>query len=200
MRPCALPSDVARSRFLCRRRWMKGGKGPVRGRELQSDFPLYQPVEKRCLTDLLCYDELTVIDSSKEERGRRREERQQEIWVATRDLAQTPRHAFFQRLNRLLAEADFDRQVEDLCKAYYAEGGRPVMPPGQRGDFLPVCQQSGQSDVCDVCALLLENRVRETAIVIAGERRPVPVPVDPVYKLFEVLCGRPGPPVSQIDD
>lgn len=62
--------------------------------------------------------------------GRRREERQQEFWVATRDLAETPRHAFYERLNQLLDEADFDRRVEDLCKAYYAEGGRPSIPPG----------------------------------------------------------------------
>lgn len=62
--------------------------------------------------------------------GRRTQERQQEFWVATRDLAETPRHVFYERLNRLLAEADFDRRVEDLCQAYYAEVGRRSIPPG----------------------------------------------------------------------
>lgn len=62
--------------------------------------------------------------------GRRKEERQREFWVATQDLAQTPRHVFYEQLNGLLAEADFDRRVEDLCEAYYAEGGRPSIPPG----------------------------------------------------------------------
>jgi transposase len=87
--------------------------------------------------------------------GRRQEERQQEFWVATQDLAQTPRHVFYDHLNRLLAEADFDRRVEDLCEEYYAKGGRPSIPPGVFfrmifvGYFENISSQRGIAWRCD---------------------------------------------------
>ena len=62
--------------------------------------------------------------------GRRESERQQELWVATRDLAAAPRHVFYERLNRILADAGFDKWVEDLCEEFYAGKGRPSIPPG----------------------------------------------------------------------
>jgi hypothetical protein len=62
--------------------------------------------------------------------GRRKQE-QQEAWVATTDLPQSPGHPFYRKLNGLLAEACFDRWVEERCAAYYALGrGRPSIPPG----------------------------------------------------------------------
>jgi transposase len=63
--------------------------------------------------------------------GRRRTEHQGELFLTSADLPQSPGHPFYDRLNRLLAEADFDRFVEDLCEPYYAqEVGRPSLPPG----------------------------------------------------------------------
>ena len=63
--------------------------------------------------------------------GRRRSSHQGELFVTSADLPQSPGHAFYDRLNRLLAEADFDRFVEDLCRPHYAdEVGRPSVPPG----------------------------------------------------------------------
>jgi len=63
--------------------------------------------------------------------GRRRRERQGEMWIATQDLPKTPRHVFYEKLNELLAEAGFDDFVEGLCRKYYAEGvGRDSIPPG----------------------------------------------------------------------
>src|SRR3954466_8867665 len=51
--------------------------------------------------------------------------------IATADLAPTPAHPFYQRLNSVLAEAGFDAFVEDLCRPHYAEHiGRPGIPPG----------------------------------------------------------------------
>jgi len=51
--------------------------------------------------------------------------------IATADLAPTPTHPFYQRLNSVLAEAGFDAFVEDLCRPHYAEHiGRPGIPPG----------------------------------------------------------------------
>lgn len=62
--------------------------------------------------------------------GKRKRE-QQELWVATTELPKSPGHPFYVKLNRLLAEADFDRWVERLCTPYYhAVMGRPSIPPG----------------------------------------------------------------------
>jgi len=41
-------------------------------------------------------------------------------------------HRFYQALDKLLREADFDRRVEDLCEPHYAaaqRAGRPSIPP-----------------------------------------------------------------------
>jgi transposase len=62
--------------------------------------------------------------------GKRRDD-QQEMWVATTSLPKSEGHAFYRKLNRLLAEADFDRTVEKLCEAcYHHQLGRPSIPPG----------------------------------------------------------------------
>ena len=63
--------------------------------------------------------------------GRRRSSHQGELFLTSADLPRSPGHAFYDRLNELLAEADFDRFVEDLCQPHYAhEIGRPSLPPG----------------------------------------------------------------------
>jgi len=62
--------------------------------------------------------------------GKRREE-QQEMWVATTSLPKSVGHIFYRKLNRLLAEADFDRTVERMCEPHYdSRLGRPSIPPG----------------------------------------------------------------------
>ena len=61
----------------------------------------------------------------------RRKRGQQEMLVATTSLPQSPGHPFYEKLNRLLAQAEFDEYVEELCRPYYADGrGRPGIPPG----------------------------------------------------------------------
>jgi transposase len=51
--------------------------------------------------------------------------------VATTSLPKSVGHVFYRKLNRLLAEADFDRTVETMCEPYYhAHLGRPSIPPG----------------------------------------------------------------------
>src|SRR6516164_1810648 len=63
--------------------------------------------------------------------GRRPQHQQADLWVTCADLPQSPVHAFYDQLNTLLAESDFDRYVEDLCRPYYADGqGRDSIPPG----------------------------------------------------------------------
>ena len=61
---------------------------------------------------------------------RRDQERQGELWVATEALPSGPGHVFYERLNGLLAEAGFDRFVEDLVEEYYSNVGRAGIAPG----------------------------------------------------------------------
>lgn len=65
--------------------------------------------------------------------GKRREERQETLFVATDRLPKTAGHPFYQRLNGLLAEAGFDAWIEGRCRPYYEMGetrGRPSIAPG----------------------------------------------------------------------
>ncbi len=60
-----------------------------------------------------------------------RREHQEELWIPTCTLARPASHPFYERLNRLLAEHDFDRFVEGKCQRFYAATmGRPGMAPG----------------------------------------------------------------------
>jgi transposase len=62
---------------------------------------------------------------------RKRREKQEEIWLAHSELALSPGHPFYQRLNELLEAEGFDEFVEGLCvKFYAAKYGRPSLTPG----------------------------------------------------------------------
>src|SRR5450432_2243623 len=63
--------------------------------------------------------------------GKKRE-RQQEFWIATKDVAESPRNAFYDRLNEVLEAHRFDRKVERLCQKFYKKSpyGRPSISPG----------------------------------------------------------------------
>lgn len=62
--------------------------------------------------------------------GKRKDEHQ-EAWISSTDLPQSPGHPFYTRLNQLLADANFDKWIEELCRPYYAKKmGRPSLPPG----------------------------------------------------------------------
>ena len=63
--------------------------------------------------------------------GRRKDERQEEMWVSTTDLPKSDGHIFYVKLNKLLAKAGFDEFVEKLCRSHYHKKmGRPGIPPG----------------------------------------------------------------------
>jgi hypothetical protein len=57
----------------------------------------------------------------------------QDDLVATwAEMPRSPGHAFYDRLQELLREADFDGFVEKMCKPYYAPRmGAPSLPPGR---------------------------------------------------------------------
>ena len=62
---------------------------------------------------------------------RQQRQRQEELWVARASLACPASHPFYERLNRLLEECQFDEFVERVCRSFYARTlGRPGLPPG----------------------------------------------------------------------
>ena len=61
---------------------------------------------------------------------RKQRQRQEPLWYRA-ELAEAPGHPFYQRLNRVLEEADFDRFCESRCQGFYHEKlGRPSLVPG----------------------------------------------------------------------
>jgi hypothetical protein len=62
---------------------------------------------------------------------RRRHAKQASMWVATQDLPRSAAHPFYARLNQILEQHGFDGYVEGLCERFYADDGRPGVPPGR---------------------------------------------------------------------
>lgn len=64
--------------------------------------------------------------------GKRRQ-RQESLFILADELPKSAGHPFYQKLNALLAAADFDRWIEKRCQRYYAQEekrGQPSIPPG----------------------------------------------------------------------
>src|SRR3954470_19897139 len=84
-----------------------------------------------------------------------------------------PRHAFYDRCNEILAEAEFDETVEMLCQPYYEDDGRLSVPPGRYFRMLFVGQFEGLDSEREIewrCAdsLSLHRFLR----LVEGERVP----------------------------
>jgi transposase len=63
--------------------------------------------------------------------GKRRTERQQELWIAALDVPTPAAEPFYRKLNEVLSQEGFDPFVEGLCQRFYHEEiGRPSIPPG----------------------------------------------------------------------
>jgi transposase len=63
----------------------------------------------------------------------RRKQRQEALFVMAEGLPKSAGHPFYQKLNALLAEAEFDRWIERRCQPYYEQAeqrGQPSIPPG----------------------------------------------------------------------
>jgi IS5 family transposase len=63
----------------------------------------------------------------------KRKARQESLFIATDRLVPSAGHPFYQKLNALLSEADFDRWIERRCVGYYEQDekrGQPSIPPG----------------------------------------------------------------------
>lgn len=65
--------------------------------------------------------------------GRRKPERQEPLFVTGDNVPRSQGHPFYKALNRLLAEANFDRWIEDRCLPFYDQDesrGQRSIPPG----------------------------------------------------------------------
>ena len=63
----------------------------------------------------------------------KRKQRQEALFVTAEELPKSAGHPFYQKLNQLLAEAQFDEWVQRRCQPYYAQEekrGQPSIPPG----------------------------------------------------------------------
>ena len=62
---------------------------------------------------------------------RHKRDRQEDLWVVSKEIAEAPAHVFYERLNEILEQHHFDRNVEHLCRRYYKGPlGRPSITPG----------------------------------------------------------------------
>jgi transposase len=62
--------------------------------------------------------------------GKRNQQTQSTFWLPTDEVAKSPGHPFYSRLNALLDEHGFDDYVEELCREFYHDSlGRPGLPP-----------------------------------------------------------------------
>ena len=84
--------------------------------------------------------------------GRRKQEHQEALFVTMDALPRAPRHVFYERLNRILTQHDFDTFVEDCCRPFYADRkGRPGLAPGVYfrtlfvGDFEGIDSERGMA-------------------------------------------------------
>ena len=63
--------------------------------------------------------------------GKRKRERQESLWIPTGQVAKSPSHPFYQRLDGILVGQEFDDFVEKVCAKFYApKMGRPGVAPG----------------------------------------------------------------------
>src|SRR6516165_11158390 len=62
---------------------------------------------------------------------RQRRERTEDLWIPVSELPRSASHPFYEHLNQILDEHDFDSFVEDRCRRFYATArGRPGLVPG----------------------------------------------------------------------
>jgi hypothetical protein len=82
--------------------------------------------------DLILTDpHLSATEDNRMSLGRKPQQTQKQFWIEVDSLPDVPRHVFYDKLNELLAQGDFDRWIEKICAPFYAKKlGRPGIPPG----------------------------------------------------------------------
>ena len=64
---------------------------------------------------------------------RQKRARQEDLWVASSEIVGTPAHAFYDRLNEILDQHHFDRNVGELENWGELEGGKGGGRGGGKG-------------------------------------------------------------------
>jgi transposase len=107
--------------------------------------------------------------------GKRRV-KQAPLFVGAAELPRSPGHRFYEKLNELLAEAEFDTFAEQTCAKYYEDAGtagRPSVPPGTYFRMLLVGYFEGiesERGIAWRCSDSLS--LRDFIGVLPGERIP----------------------------
>src|SRR3954467_14029944 len=138
----------------------------------------------------------------------KRKSRQESLFVTTDRLMPSAGHPFYQKLNALLAEADFDRWIERRCVGYYEQEekrGQPSLPPGVYfrmllvGYFEGIDSQRGIAWRCadslslrDLLGLALDEASPDHS-TLTNTRKRLPREVfDEVFRFVLRIAGEKG--------
>jgi transposase len=140
--------------------------------------------------------------------GRRKAERQERLFVAAAELPKSQGHPFYKALNRLLAEAGFDRWIEQRCQPYYAQvetRGKPSIPPGVYfrmllvGYFEGIDSQRGIAWRCadslslrDFLGLALDEASPDHSTLTNTRKRLAPEVFDEVFQFVLKIASEKG--------
>ena len=75
----------------------------------------------------------------------KRKQRQESLFITADNLPRSDGHPFYQKLNALLAEADFDRWIEGRCRQYYEQDEQRGKPSAFRRACTFACCWSATS-------------------------------------------------------
>src|SRR3954454_18464266 len=145
--------------------------------------------------------------------GKRRRETQESLFIATDRLPKAAGHPFYEKLNQLLAEADFDAWIEDRCREHYAadgSAGRASLPPGLYFRMLPVGSCEGldsQRGIAWRCAdslglrrflglSLEESSPDHSTLTLARKRLPAEV-FEEVFRFVLSIAALKGLPAGK---
>jgi transposase len=138
--------------------------------------------------------------------GKRRQERQGELWIAANTLLSPPSHPFYSRLASVLDKHGFDESVEAVCRAYYADSkGRPSIPPGIYFRMLMIGCFEGIDSERGICWKVDDSRspgaflglgpaeAGPTHVSLANTRRRLPVEThQEVFNHVLVILAKEG--------
>lgn len=121
-----------------------------------------------------------------------RREHQEEMWVPSCELARPTSHPFYERLNRLLAQHDFDRFVEGQCQRFYARiMGRPGLAPGIYFRLLLVGYFEGIDSERGICWRTGDSlSIREFVGIRLNEGAPDHTTISRTRRLIDVETHR----------
>ena len=100
------------------------------------------------------------------------------MWLATQDLPRSAAHPFHERLNQIFDDHHFDEFVEGLCQRFYADEGRPGLPPGRYFRLLLIGYFEGLDAERPRPSQRFENRFQDSLLGSGVEHLSVFSPLD----------------------